>query len=142
MITSGHTNELKRDFGWLGGCGNMPASYLVGFLTGYRGLELNVSKAILDIGTFSPIGGSRLFAALKGAIDAGLNIPHNEKILPDESRIRGEHIADYANLIFEMDPEKYERHFSKYLERGLDPRGLPEHFDAIKDKMSEKYEGG
>jgi hypothetical protein len=33
-----------------------------------------------------------LYAALKGAIDAGLKIPYNEEILPSEDRIKGEHI--------------------------------------------------
>jgi hypothetical protein len=34
--------------------------------------------------------GSKIYAVLKGALDAGLNVPHNDVVLPDEDRITGE----------------------------------------------------
>ena len=39
-----------------------------------------------------PTKGSRIFASLKGILDAGIDIPHNEEVLPSEERIKGEHI--------------------------------------------------
>jgi hypothetical protein len=45
------------------------------------------------------VKGSRIYAALKGAVDAGLEIPYNPEVLPDDSRISGEHIiASYDHL--------------------------------------------
>jgi large subunit ribosomal protein L18 len=35
-----------------------------------------------------------VFAALKGMVDAGLEIPHGDQVLPDEDRINGAHIDD------------------------------------------------
>ena len=45
-----------------------------------------------------PVKGGRVFACLKGAVDAGLNIPHSDVILPSEGRIKGEHIAKYRDI--------------------------------------------
>lgn len=56
-------------------------------------------------------------------------------MLPDESRIRGEHIREYAES---LDEEELRKRFSKYLERGLSPVDLPEHFDEIKKRIDEE----
>jgi large subunit ribosomal protein L18 len=50
---------------------------------------------VLDIGLARATPGARVFAALKGAVEAGLEIPHGEEILPDDARTRGAHIAAY-----------------------------------------------
>ena len=47
---------------------------------------------MLDIGLAASTRGNRVFAALKGMVDGGLDIPHSESVLPDESRLAGEHI--------------------------------------------------
>lgn len=39
-------------------------------------------KAVLDIGLVATTTGNRVFGALKGAIDGGLQIPHSEKRFP------------------------------------------------------------
>ena len=52
-------------------------------------------SAILDIGLNRATPGARVFAALKGAVDAGLDIPYGEEILPSEERVKGAHIAAY-----------------------------------------------
>ena len=36
--------------------------------------------------------GSKIYAAIKGAKDGGISIPHSEEILPSEERISGQHI--------------------------------------------------
>jgi len=61
----------------------------------------------------TPVKGSRVFAALKGAVDAGLKVPHSESILPDESRIKGEHIAAYAKSLDEEEVKKGSPNTSK-----------------------------
>ena len=52
------------------------------------------SQAIMDIGLAASSSGNRAYAALKGMIDAGMDIPHSEDVLPSEERINGEHIGD------------------------------------------------
>lgn len=130
VMVSSHSNELKR-YGWKGSTSNLTAAYLTGFLCGREAKKKGIKEAVLDIGLVAPIGGSRVFAALKGAIDAGLKVPHGEEVLPDNNRIRGEHIASYAEA---LKKEKQKR-FSKYLERGLDPLELPKHFDEVLGKI-------
>ncbi len=140
-LVSAHTRELVRDFGWKANCGNVPAAYLVGFLAAAKALKKGIKEAIIDIGLHRPVKGARVFAALKGAIDAGLNIPHSPEIFPEDYRIRGEHIANYAKMLKEQDEEKYRRMFSLYLARGLPPEELPKHFEEVLNKIKEKYRG-
>ncbi|MBO7443322.1 MAG: 50S ribosomal protein L18, partial [Methanobrevibacter sp.] len=78
--------------------------------------------------------GSKVFAAVKGAADAGLNLPYGESIIPSEDRINGEHIAEYAES---LDEEELNKKFSQYLAKGLQPTDLPEHFEEIKNKIDE-----
>ena len=71
---------------------SIPASYLTGFALAKNAISSGHESAILDIGLSASSKGSRVFAALKGMIDAGLEIPHGEEVLPDEDRINGMHI--------------------------------------------------
>ena len=71
---------------------SIPASYLTGFALAKNAISSGHESAILDIGLSASSKGSRVFAALKGMIDAGLEIPHGEDVLPDEERINGMHI--------------------------------------------------
>ena len=91
-VASAVARELPN-YGWTAGTSNVPAAYLTGYLAGLRAKSRGVSGAILDIGLNPPIKGSRIYAALKGAIDAGLEVPHSPEILPDNSRVSGEHIV-------------------------------------------------
>ncbi len=140
-IVSAHTRELIRDFGWKGHCGNTPSAYLLGLLIGYKAKQAGIEEAILDIGLHPPTKGSSVFAVLKGAVDAGLNVPHSEEIFPEDYRIRGEHVANYAKALKEEDETLYRRQFGGYLVRGLEPEKLPEHFEEVKAKIIEKFEG-
>ncbi len=126
-VLVGVDSSMLTKYGWKGDLNNTPAAYLTGLLVGKKALEKGIREAILDIGLHTPTRGGRVFAVLKGAVDAGLDVPHSEEVLPDESRIRGEHIAKY----YEMAPER----FSEYERRGLKPSELPEHFDEIKEKI-------
>ena len=51
-------------------------------------------EAVLDIGLAASTPGNRVFAALKGMVDAGMEIPHGESVLPDDERINGSHIDE------------------------------------------------
>ena len=140
-IVSAHTRELIRDYGWKGHTGNTPSAYLLGLLIGYKAKQAGIEEAILDIGLHPPTRGSSVFAVLKGAVDAGLNVPHSEEIFPEDYRIRGEHVAEYAKALKEEDEAAYRRQFGGYLVRGLEPEKLPEHFEEVKAKIIEKFEG-
>merc|ERR1712167_105247 len=98
--------------------------------------------ALLDVGLKRTTLGSKIFAAMKGAFDGGLEIPHNEK------------------KFYGYDPEEYEEKFKKYIEAGIEPDGMedlylgvhkairedPAHKPTEKKKpadlMAEKRDGG
>ncbi len=136
VITSANSKELIKKFGWKGGSNNIPASYLTGLLAGKRANSKKMKKAIADIGLRRISKGSRIFCTLKGAIDSGLDIPHNKEILPEESRIKGEHIAEYAKQL-SSNPDQYKTRFSQYLNKGLKPEELPDHFEKVKNQILE-----
>jgi large subunit ribosomal protein L18 len=138
VLASANSMELRKKFNWKGNCGNLPTAYLTGLLAGFKALEKNIKKAILDIGLKRPTKGARLFAAMKGALDAGLEIPHDEKIFPEESRIKGEHIVTYAKKLSPI-PELYNRYFSSYIKKGLNPQDIPMHFEEIKEKIHAQF---
>jgi large subunit ribosomal protein L18 len=133
VLASAHSSELK-EFGWKGSCGNLPAAYLTGLLAGRRAKAGGVSEAILDIGVHARGPGSRIFAAAKGALKAGLMIPHDEKALPTQGRLRGEHVVEYSKYV-SSEPENYKRFFSRYLKHKLKPEDLSGHFDEIEAKI-------
>ena len=121
-VASARASDL-REYGWEAPLGNMPAAYLTGLLAGRRALSAGVEDAVLDIGLHSPTPGSKVFAVQEGAIDAGLDIPHNDSVLADWSRTRGEHIADYAD----QQDGLYAGEF--------DATELPEHFDELRETL-------
>ncbi len=83
-------------FGWKGSVGNLPGAYLTGFLCGTTAFRKGVKEAILDLGLHASTRGSRLYSALRGCLDAGIDIPHSPDILPPVERIRGLHIEEYT----------------------------------------------
>ena len=95
VVASAHSSELEK-FGWSINKGNIPAAYLTGLLFGKKLKEKKIADAVLDIGMQRSVKASRLYAALKGVIDAGINVPHSKEIFPDENRISGKHIQDHT----------------------------------------------
>ena len=89
------TSMELRDYGYTLATGNLPAAYLTGLLFGKKMLALGVSEAIPDIGLHASTKGARVYAAIKGVVDAGADIPHSPEIFPEDERIRGEHIKKY-----------------------------------------------
>jgi large subunit ribosomal protein L18 len=93
VVVVAHSRELA-EMGWDQATGNIPAAYLTGFLAGRRAKQKGLSNAVLDIGLKEPTKGSGVFAALKGMVDAGLEIPHGKDVLPSKERLMGKHIGD------------------------------------------------
>lgn len=93
IIITVTSNDLC-DHGWSGSRANIPSAYLTGYLAGKRALEEGIEDAILDIGMLKPHPGGKVFSTMKGMVEAGLDIPHNPSILPEDGRIAGEHIDE------------------------------------------------
>jgi len=120
---SAHSDDLT-EYGWEAPTGNLPAAYLTGLLAGKRAVEAGIEEAVLDIGLNTASPGNKVFAIQEGAIDAGLDVPHNDSVLADWSRTRGEHIAEYAAS---LDEPLYSGDF--------DATTLPEHFDEVREAI-------
>jgi large subunit ribosomal protein L5e len=173
VVAAAYAHELPH-FGLKMGLTNYAAAYCTGLLLArrvltkfgladtYKGLEdadavgedYNVDEAddgprpftaLLDTGLKRTSTGSKVFAALKGALDGGLNVPHSEKRFVGYSRedksldadtlrkfIYGGHVADYMNEMEEEDPEMYQSHFASYIADGLDG-------DSLEDKYKEVH---
>jgi large subunit ribosomal protein L18 len=113
-IASANTIELTK-YGYAGATGNVPSAYLAGLLLGYRAKKAGQTEAIFDLGLYQATRGGLLFAALKGAVDAGLEVPHNPEIFPSEERIMGRHIDKYRKT------------------------NMSEQFEAVKKKIQDEF---
>lgn len=89
-------SDLSTRYGWPADASkkSVPASYLVGFALGKAAIAAGHEGAVLDIGLASSTPGNRIYAALRGMVDAGLEVPHGEEVLPGDDRINGEHIDE------------------------------------------------
>ena len=168
VLAAAYSHELPQ-FGVTVGLTNYAAAYCTGLLLARRlltkldlaelypgqeevtGEEYQVMdsgdrgafKANLDVGLVRTTTGARVFAAMKGAVDGGINVPHSSSRLvgfDSESKelnadvlrkyIFGGHVADYMRVLEEEDEEKYKSHFAKYIEKGI-----------TADKLEEMYRG-
>ncbi|OMJ16502.1 60S ribosomal protein L5 [Smittium culicis] len=90
-------------------------------------------KAFLDVGLKRTTTGAKIFAAMKGASDGGIYVPHSESRFPGfdvESKqldaevlrkyIYGGHVSEYMSQLEEEDEEKYKSHFSRFIAAGID----------------------
>ena len=93
-LVAANSAELEK-YGYKGSTSSTPAAYLTGMLFAAKAKKAKQESAILDIGLNRATPGARVFAALKGAVEAGLEIPHGEEILPSDERAKGAHIAAY-----------------------------------------------
>lgn len=89
-------------------------------------------RCFLDVGLTRTSTGARVFGAMKGAVDGGLNIPHSVKRFPGYSaenksfnaevhraHIFGQHVAEYMRTLEGEDEEAFKRQFSKYITLGI-----------------------
>jgi large subunit ribosomal protein L5e len=110
-------------------------------------------KAILDVGLTRTTSGARIWGALKGAVDGGLHVPHNNKKFPGftaaeekgadpqydaeahKDRIFGNHVKEYMEMLSEEDPTKYEAHFAKFIAAGIDADKVEEMYTEAHKKI-------
>ncbi|XP_050295297.1 60S ribosomal protein L5 [Anthonomus grandis grandis] len=158
IVCAAYSHELPK-YGVKVGLTNYSAAYCTGLLLARRllkqlgldnlyqgttdvtGDEYNVEAAedgpgafrcYLDTGLNRTSTGARVFAAMKGAVDGGLNIPHSTKRFPGydaesknfnaevhRNHIFGIHVADYMKSLEEEDPEAFKRQFSQYIKLGI-----------------------
>jgi len=90
VVSSAHSRYLIGK-GWKGSRKSVSAAYLTGYLAGKKALSQGAKDAILYTGTKRYT--QRMAAALKGVIDAGLEVPASEETFPSEDRINGEHLT-------------------------------------------------
>jgi len=159
VVTAAYSHELPR-FGVKVGLTNYAAAYCTGLLLARRHLKklkldqtyegvtdvtgetYNVEsqegqpgafRCCLDVGLTKTTTGARIFGAMKGAVDGGLDIPHSEKRFPGydaeskkydpaahKARIFGNHVADYMRHLKDDDEDSYKRQFAGFLKEGLE----------------------
>lgn len=138
VVAAAHSKELSKLYGWKGGGKSTCAVYLTSFLAAARALSKGVTEAVLDIGLRRPTKGARVFAALRGALDAGVHVPHSDEVLPSDERIKCEHVASYAAELNKNNPERYKRLFSAQIAR-LPPEEIPKNFDEVLENIKKEY---
>jgi large subunit ribosomal protein L18 len=140
ILVCATTKHLNKLFGWQYDLGNMPSSYLTGYLCGLRAKKAGIDLCILDIGIL--IHRNRVIAAFKGFVDAGINVPHDaEKFFKKtnlKDRVNGTHIKNYAELLIKEDKATYEKQFSNYIKNKLDPKNIVDDFDKTKKAIEKK----
>merc|ERR1711935_241503 len=105
-------------------------------------------RALLDVGCKATTTGCRIFGALKGAADGGLDVPHSEKRFPGydrdakeydadmgRERIFGGHVGEYMEYLEEEDNQKYQEHFAKFLENDVEADGLEELYESVHEAI-------
>ncbi|KAF8621656.1 hypothetical protein AX15_007670 [Amanita polypyramis BW_CC] len=167
VLTAARSRELPR-YGIQHGLTNWAAAYATGLLCARRALtKLGLAdkyegveepdgtlvltqpiddegaprpfKCYLDVGLRRTSTGARIFAAMKGASDGGIFIPHSEKRFPGydpESKqidaevlkkyIYGGHVAEYMESLEEEDEERFKKQFSTYLQDGIGSEDIEE----------------
>lgn len=89
-------------------------------------------RCYLDVGLARTTTGAKVFGALKGAVDGGLDIPHSNKRFPGydnesnefdaevhRNHIFGQHVATYMRSLQEEDEDAFRKQFSKFIEHGI-----------------------
>ncbi|MHA1688584.1 MAG: 50S ribosomal protein L18 [Promethearchaeota archaeon] len=135
ILISASSQELPRTFDWKANTGNIPAAYLTGYLAGLRSKKAKITDLIPDLGMI--YHRNRILAALKGIIDAGIQIPVSEEFFPESltEKINGSHIANYGKYLMAENPEKYKKVFSGYIKKKLNPSNIPQDFTNVLKKI-------
>src|SRR3989338_11323392 len=127
VLACAKSQQLSK-FGW-GARRNTPSAYLTGLFAGKLAATKKISGFVLDVGIATPSKGAIVFAALQGALDAGLKANYDGKMI-DASRISGAHIAKYA-------ASSSGTQFAAYARENFDPKKIEEAFAASKQKILE-----
>ena len=94
VVKAAATSRELGKHGWTNSTSATPAAYLTGLLAAKRAKAKGVTEAVLDLGRHVPTRGGRIYAALKGVVDAGIEVPHDAKVLPAQERLQGDHLTD------------------------------------------------
>jgi large subunit ribosomal protein L5e len=107
-------------------------------------------RALLDVGCKPTTTGHRVFGALKGAADGGLDVPHSEKRFPGydrdakeydadmhRERIFAGHVGEYMEYLEEEDNQKYQEHFASFIAAGVASDGLEALYEGVHEKIRE-----
>merc|ERR1739838_1252997 len=94
--------------------------------------EHGAFRAYLDIGLARTSTGAKIFGALKGAVDGGIDIPHSNKRFPGydaeskeynaevhKGHILGQHVSKYMEALLEDDEDAYKKQFSQFVKNGI-----------------------
>jgi len=105
-------------------------------------------KCFLDVGLRRTTTGSRVFAAMKGASDGGMFIPHSDRRFPGydvegktldaevlRKYIYGGHVGDYMRDLEEEDEDKYKRQFGRFIAAGVGADGLEAMYKGAHEKI-------
>jgi len=92
VVAAAESAELPKIGYPTHGLVSTPAAYLTGYLAGLRAKAAGHETAVLDAGLKRPTEGGRLLSALKGLLDAGIEIPHGGAAFPKADRLNGTHL--------------------------------------------------
>jgi len=160
VVCAAYSHELPR-YGVKVGLTNYAAAYCTGLLLARRllakldlaeiyegqvevdGDEYNVEslddqpsafRCNLDVGLNRTTTGARVFGALKGAVDGGLEINHSMSRFPgfdEESEefnaevhrghIFGKNVGEYMRSLADSDEDAFKKQFSQYIKNGITP---------------------
>lgn len=120
--------------GWPYEKNSMPAAYLVGLIVGKKAHAAKIKTVIADLGLRKPVKRSTLYTVIKGVKDAGVHVPVSDDILPDQKRVAGEHIREYS-IKARLNQAAYQKQFSSYLKKGLNPEDIPKKCEELKAKI-------
>ena len=90
VITTAHSRELIKH-GWKYCRKNIPAAYLTGLLFAQKAKKAGITHAVPDMGMLSSVKGSKLYAALWGVKEGGIEVPLDESMRPSNDRLHGKH---------------------------------------------------
>jgi len=102
-VIYGTSSKILLAKGWpkemAGSLKGLSAAYLTGYLLAKSAVKLGIKEAILDAGMHINVKNSRIYAALKGAVDGGLKIPHSEEVFPEMESIKNDKVAKIFDKI-------------------------------------------
>ena len=86
VLCTANSLELKK-MGMTGSLKNLGAAYLTGMLIAKKAGEKKIKTAIADFGSYHSTKGGKIYAAIKGASDGGMEMNFDEKMIPSEERM-------------------------------------------------------
>jgi len=114
------------------------------FVEGVDDNDRKPFRAYLDVGIKRTTRGAKVFAAMKGASDGGMDIPHNHKRFPGydpdtktfdpedlKDHIFGGHVGQFMEMMAEDDEENYKKVFKAYIDEDLGAEDLEGLYEGV-----------